>query len=215
MIRFRRRCLYTSMNLQWKFIRPTFLFVKSIPPRSFEWERGRLPNMSAWMRGYLDSTQNYLINFPLIIRWTLYNCLNHICPKHSHLWCEAKDITTISKNYSHIHCRGLSWAIFHFYLPIEELECSIISLSWCRCSQAPRPTVDRGTWPMQCRWCVQLWTLMVISRASYLSCTALPNWYALCTIHCIHYTLCIAMHYALSTMHYALWTKHYAIVLSS
>ena len=121
MIRFRRRCLYTSMNLQWKFIRPTFLFVKSIPPRSFEWERGRLPNMSVWMRGYLDSTQNYLINFPLIIRWTLYNCLNHICPKHSHLWCEAKDITTISKNYSHIHCRGLSWAIFHFYLPIEEL----------------------------------------------------------------------------------------------
>ena len=162
--------------------------------------------MSVWMRGYLDSTQNYLINFPLIIRWTLYNCLNHICPKHSHLWCEAKDITTISKNYSHIHCRGLSWAIFHFYLPIDSL--SVPSSLWADAGVVRLPDPLWIGEPDQCRWCVQLWTLMVISRASYLSCTALPNWYAQCTIHYIHYTLYTVYSYALCTIHYALCTMN-------
>ena len=162
--------------------------------------------MSVWMRGYLDSTQNYLINFPLIIRWTLYNCLNHICPKHSHLWCEAKDITTISKNYSHIHCRGLSWAIFHFYLPIDSW--SVLSSLWADAGVVRLPDPLWIGEPDQCRWCVQLWTLMVISRASYLSCTALLNWYTLSTMYyalcTTNYELC-TMHYTLRNMHYALW----------
>ena len=103
---------------------------------------------------------------------------------------------------------------FSFLSTYRQFECSIISLSWCRCSQAPRPTVDRGTWPMQVMRAVvdtygYLESLLpLLHRTPQLICAMHYPLYTLYTVY--SYALC-TIHYALCTIHYALWTMHCAL----
>ena len=87
---------------------------------------------------------------------------------------------------------------FSFLSTYRQLECSIISLSWCRCSQAPRPTVVRGTWPMQVM-------RAVVDTYGYLK-SLLP------LLHRTPQLIC-TMNNAICTMHYALCTMHYALCI--
>ena len=92
---------------------------------------------------------------------------------------------------------------FSFLSTYRQLECSIISLSWCRCSQAPRPTVVRGTWPMQ------VMRAVVVDTYGYLE-SLLPLLHRTPQLT-MHYELC-TMHYPLSTINYALCTMYYALI---
>ena len=78
-------------------------------------------------------------------------------------------------------------------------------MNWCRCSQVPRPTVDRGTWPMQVM-------RAVVDTYGYLE-SLLPLLHRtpqlICTINYIHCTLYTVYFYALCTIHCALCTMHF------
>ena len=88
---------------------------------------------------------------------------------------------------------------FSFLSSYRQLESSIIPLSWCMCSQAPRPTVDGGTWPMQVM-------RAVVDTYGYLE-SLLPLLHRTPQLICaMHYPLYILYTVnSLYTMHSALW----------